>query len=203
LTLLAAALFSIGAAVISIGYVVLRPSNIVVRVADVPTDLQEGDILFRRGTGWEAEVVTAANSASNSWTHVGVVIRDEHTADFLVVHADNERGVVADGIERYASEASTLARVRLELKGGERKKLVEFIRSQLGKPFDNFFSFRDEAQALYCTELVELALREASFSSGVVARPIAFLMEAVIFPQDLYVALTDRRKTGDQTFGLR
>lgn len=158
----------------------------------ITADLQPGDIVFRRGVGAVADAVAAASFSSSgraNWTHVGIVAQPVAGGPLYVIHAIDDRGVVMDPPERFflAAEASAGGFVRIE--GGE--GVARIATRYLRRPFDASLSLSDH-EALYCTELVSVAMREAGLRLDAPLRKLP-MSEPVIFPDDLYRALVAQR----------
>lgn len=154
----------------------------------ITTDLRSGDIVFRRGLGAVADAVAAASFSTAGraqWTHVGIVAQPVAGGPVYVVHAIDDRGVVMDPPERFfsAAEASGGSFVRVEGGEGAAKAALNFV----GRPFDTLLSLSDH-EALYCTELVSVAIRQAGKRMNVPLRKLP-LNEPVMFPDDLHRAL--------------
>lgn len=154
----------------------------------VTVDLQPGDIVFRRGVGVVADAVAAASFSSSgraTWTHVGIVAQPVAGGPLYVIHAIDDRGVVMDPPERFfsAAEASAGSFVRVEGGEGAARAALNFV----GRPFDTLLTLSDQ-DALYCTELVSVAIRQAGKPLEVPMRKLP-LNDPAMFPDDLYRAL--------------
>lgn len=149
--------------------------------------LQPGDVVFRRGTGPEAEVVAGASigtSGESRWTHVGIVASGP-AGGLRVIHADSSRGVVADEPGRFFSVSEARSGDFLRVAGGS--SAAQAAESYLGLPFDAEFSLKDK-RALYCTELVLAAFEDAGTGVRPALRKLP-LSEPMAFPDDLATAL--------------
>ncbi|MBO5820683.1 MAG: hypothetical protein J6R02_03740 [Alistipes sp.] len=136
------------------------------------SQLQQGDIIFRRGTGIVGHAVAAADRQGN-YSHVGIVVSDAN--GFCVVHAvphehdydgDYDRVKcerIDDFLNRYVNADVALFRPKVE--DGQRRVAVETALRlyERGVPFDHDYDLSDTTR-LYCTELVEYAYLTAGIS---------------------------------------
>lgn len=153
--------------------------------------LTDGDVLFRVGTGLEADAVRALDQRSRL-SHVGLVVGMPQ--GWAVVHADPEAGVVAEplnvflsptkatGYALYRRPGATTHRLRI------RNDALAMVRRHI--PFDRHFDFSNDS-ALYCTELVwrELTHEESSEIPIILSVKIAMLNIEVMTPSDLIISL--------------
>lgn len=129
--------------------------------------LRDGDVVFRRGVGLISNSVLALDEKA-SYSHVGIVLRDGDSV--FVIHAEPKTDtglgyVVREPITEFLSEpkasAAAVYRVRPELTQSapraSRAAMKYAIRSV---PFDDRFD-ANTSSAVYCTELVWRAYREA------------------------------------------
>jgi len=137
--------------------------------------LEEGDLLFLRTQSMagrlviEAEKGVAASATGRDLllTHVGLVVIEGEGK--RVIHADpgsQEQGparIRSDRLEDFCREASVVALYRCREASADQRALAG-ARAQIffreGRLFDGAFD-AGEGQALYCTELVWLAWKEA------------------------------------------
>lgn len=136
------------------------------------SQLQQGDIIFRRGTGIVGHAVAAADRQGN-YSHVGIVVA---CADgFYVVHAvphehdyegDYDR-VKCEKIDQFLDRyvEANVALYRPKVKEEQRDIAVATALRLLkrGVPFDHDYDLSDTTR-LYCTELVEYAYLTAGIS---------------------------------------
>lgn len=123
---------------------------------------QPGDIVFRRGVGPEAGAVRAVDSSG--YTHVGMIVGAY--PDWQVIHAEPEEGGTGGKVEviplrRFMDRdhATDYGVYRVSQADEEqRSRALQNAMSRIGMPFDDGYSFRDEA-SFYCTELVAKAYR--------------------------------------------
>lgn len=162
----------------------MLPANMNERAA-------EGDLVFRAGRDIISTLVMS-QSDTKQYSHVGVILkRNGHT---LVVHALPSEGTFAGGVvvetlEVYASKknASSVGLYRIEgLDQGEIGLIREYLLGQIGKPFDDSFSMKDEG-AMYCTELAVKAYASAGIDlAGRAGRVEVMTMpEPVVLPDTL------------------
>ncbi len=153
----------------------------------IPEDLQTGDLVFRTGRDMLARMVLTQGEAAQ-FSHVGLV--DRAGPSVRVIHAipaeeGHHGGVVAEPLDAFAAPAMAL-RVgfyRVAMTASQRSESLAYAKAQLGKPFDSQFAMSSE-DAMYCTELVLKALRNAGVSlDDVPSVEIATLSEPA-FPPD-------------------
>ena len=161
--------------------------------------LDEGDVVFRRGRDIMANLVLA-HAESAQFSHVGVVLRGE--SGWVVVHAvpDNvslEGTVRLEDLDAFLSEerATDFGFYRVVGVDTPRmERILEFLRSQVGKPFDSTFSIeRDDS--FYCSELVVKAFEQAGvgLAVGVPRTRVMLVAEPVFHPDHLRLSPLLRR----------
>lgn len=133
------------------------------RVEELMAELCEGDLLFRRGTGFAGRMVTSLDR-EGSFSHVGVVVY--HEGGWSVVHAvphewefegDFDR-VKCERVElflgHYPDARFGLFRPQIEPQRRQAAAAHALRLSRKQLPFDHEYDLEDTTQ-LYCTELVE------------------------------------------------
>lgn len=153
-------------------------------------NLHPGDIVFRRGVGAVADTVAVASTISSAgqarWTHVGIVARPTDGGPLYVIHAIDDRGVVADPPERFFSPAEASAGEVVRFEGGKQAAMIAI--GFVGRPFDGALSLTDE-EHLYCSELIFMSMKRAGISLNVPLRKLPLVNELVMLPEDLHGAL--------------
>lgn len=133
--------------------------------------LQEGDIVFRRGTGLTAQAVLYADE-EGLFSHVGIVAKQR--GQWMVVHAvpdepdfpgDIDR-VKAEGIDKFyamsrAAAGKVLRYADAEVARRAAGKALRMLADSI--PFDHAYNSADSSK-LYCCELVERAYIQAGAS---------------------------------------
>lgn len=142
----------------------------------VESQLQEGDLLFRRGMGFVGRVVTAADDIG-AYSHVGIAIKDGD--EWCVIHAvpsepdfkgDVDR-VKCESLRKFWSEqrAGNGCLYRVMHSDTTRSIAVANARRIYKKHtlFDHDYDL-DDTTLLYCTELIEYVygLAGVSLSEG-------------------------------------
>lgn len=131
---------------------------------ELPTGLfQEGDLVFRRGTGWTSRVVLAADR-SGAYSHVGILKRMD--GKWCVIHAvpgepdfrgDRDR-VKLEGVERFFARdrAANGAVMRVSDAPEEALQAAEKALAlfRAGMLFDHEYDLADTTK-MYCTELID------------------------------------------------
>jgi hypothetical protein len=157
------------------------------------SELFSGDIVFRRGRDFMANVVLS-QSDSGWFSHVGILIKND--TGVSVVHA-MPNGVTKGGAvsiipldDFFSTEHvrhGSIFRLK-QITQVETDALVAFALSQVGKPFDHNYLFSTDI-AFYCTELVlkSLATVRTEFKTINSVR-IIMVDEPVILPDHLVVS---------------
>lgn len=123
------------------------------------SELRNGDLIFREGTGWRSQAV--ATGAESRWSHVGLVVI-EADGQGWVVHAQPEQGpknvVVKERLTQFASSQNAYsigAYTREDLTDLQRTRTKSIALKHVSSrtPFDHDFD-ASERSRLYCTELV-------------------------------------------------
>lgn len=164
--------------------------------SELEARLEQGDLLFRRGTGVVGHLV-ASMDPEGRFSHVGIVIREGD--GWQVVHAvphepDFEGDIdrvkcepVADFLGRYADVVYGLYRAKADPMQRHTAGSHALRLAQRRVPFDHNYDTEDTTR-LYCTELAEYcyALVGVALSEGR-RTEVNFpsLSGSYIFPADL------------------
>ena len=138
--------------------------------------LEQGDLLFRRGTGVVGHIVTSIDNRGN-YSHVGIAVIKEGA--WHVVHAVPHEPEFDGDIDRVKCERleSFVGRYRNGIVGHYRVETDPKHRAVAAEnalrlstmliPFDHDYNLEDST-AFYCTELVEYLyqLSDISLSEG-------------------------------------
>lgn len=96
------------------------------------------------------------------WSHCAVVESDEHVIDATFKHGGVRRRPLSDVLGEY----SKIEVIELNLTPEETQAALDFVRAQIGKPYDIGaifgFIFRQDwasTEKWFCNELAEAALR--------------------------------------------
>ncbi len=151
----------------------------------IKSHLKHGDIILRSGIGFWSELFRNANDQDKRFSHVGVIVK-KRDGDFLVIHAEADdysgKGVVKqeklDGFVKF-SNAVGISR----LKKGDPEKFCRSAVKYIGKPFDWKFNKDDETE-IYCTELIDLALKSSGITGGLKASSGLLLPESCLDPEN-------------------
>ncbi|MCK5018207.1 MAG: hypothetical protein KAS32_14215 [Candidatus Peribacteraceae bacterium] len=120
--------------------------------------MKVGDIIFTRDDSWLSKLIRLRTLGN--WSHVGIVMSIN---PFICIAAEFS-GVKSTTIERWA-DCSQILRVKETKK--QTSKRLQFIESQLGKPYD-FMGFIDfltmqnhqSNNRWFCSELVSHSFLE-------------------------------------------
>ncbi len=159
--------FAIAAVVLAV-CAARAPAREVVRVRLVPPDLEDGDLVFRRGLDAVSRIALSYGPQPR-FSHVGVALRID--GSIRVVHAvprdfDAPGGVRSDPITRFVAtdRAADVAYYRVNgLTNEQAERLRRYLIGSIGAPFDYEFKYSDDA-AVYCSELVVKALQAAGLN---------------------------------------
>ena len=123
--------------------------------------LQDGDLVFQTSKSSQSAAIFAATA--NPFTHMGIV-RDDH-GKFLVIEAGATVREVP--LESWVKRG-VMGRVAVyrdpTLTGDQAERVISAAQALLGRPYDIFFSFDNEA--IYCSELPYLAFGSAGIVIG-------------------------------------
>lgn len=148
--------------------------------------LEEGDLLFRRGTGVVGHIVTSMDRNGN-FSHVGIVVKSRE--DWCVVHAvphepefegdfDRVKCEKLDNfVGRYPKAVVGLYRPMIEPQQVDIAVRNALRLSQKQVCFDHDYTLEDTTE-LYCTELIEYVYSLAGVSISEGRRS-----EVTLFPQ--------------------
>ncbi len=138
--------------------------------------LEQGDLLFRRGTGLVGHLVTSMDP-EGQFSHVGIVVRkgDQWQIVHAVPHEHDFKGdfdrvkcePVADFLERYAEVTYGLYRAKAEPHRRQAAAQHALRLASRRVHFDHDYDAEDTTQ-MYCTELAEYcyALVGVALSEG-------------------------------------
>ena len=158
-------------------------------VLSLAGELQDGDLVFRRGRDAVSAMVLERRSDSR-FSHVGMVVLQAGQA--WVVHAmpalDGRSGGVqqeslTDFLSPPAAADAALYRVA-GLDSRSRRRLRDGLEARLGMPFDYGFSLASDDR-LYCSELVVSAFGHAGLTLAPAMTPLPLMAEPVILPDAL------------------
>ena len=155
------------------------------------TDLNNGDLIFRKGRSLESFAVSLADKEVD-FSHVGIVVL--HNNEPFVIHAvpDESDGaedfIKLERVEAFLSteKASAFAVYRSGFEAGIRNRAskiaLQFYQSKC--TFDYAYDMKTESK-LYCTELIIKAFREAGVElSGIHPSTVdfGFIRKQIILP---------------------
>lgn len=158
-------------------------------------NLQEGDLVFRRGIGLASQFVLSADR-KGMYSHIGIVVIAD--GKFKIVHAvpgetdskDNEDRVKIDDIDTFFANdrAKTGAIMRIENDSIAHHAAKEALRIyKKGTLFDHKYNLKDTSR-MYCTELIHFAYTQAGTDLTEGRRNIINLPSfngEYIFPSDI------------------
>lgn len=159
-------------------------------------ELQEGDIVFRRGGGLTSRIVLAADADGN-YSHIGIVV--DSAGAKMIVHAvpgepdfkgDADRVKMDSPEHFFSTEFTVIGEVCRTNDSTIARKAAMVAMSQYRKGllFDHDYDDEDSTK-MYCTELVAFAFRKAGLELLGKERhkvSLPFIKAECIFPSDIY-----------------
>ncbi|MEO9970817.1 MAG: YiiX/YebB-like N1pC/P60 family cysteine hydrolase [Hyphomonadaceae bacterium] len=132
----------------------------------VSATLHKGDIIFRgKDRSW-GDLGAQLSDRDKRFGHVGVIVGQPD--NWAVIDAignplDSEGSVRRRALSEFLSPATRASVYRPHLSGDQLDKFLMSIRQHevAATPFDRFYDLGDQS-ALYCTELIWLALKAAT-----------------------------------------
>jgi hypothetical protein len=128
-------------------------------VSLIEPDLEEGDILLRRGSSFVSTLISRASPSAGGMSHCGIVVRDQ--GDWQIIHSisgsiSDQDGIRMENLQSFADKAYR-AKIKLVKPAFEidRQLLAQRARYYLnqGAAFDHEFDLEDSSR-LYCSELI-------------------------------------------------
>jgi len=133
------------------------------------TEMQDGDLVFRRGKSLSSYAVFMTDAHSN-FSHVGMIVHENGCP--FIIHAvpDESKGpeyvkkeLPKDFFSFKRCSSGALYRVRCDTKTKEKAAETAHNFYEKAIEFDHAFDLSDQ-EKLYCTELVYNAFFEAGFN---------------------------------------
>ena len=148
-------------------------------IANIDSDsLKTGDLVFRRQSGLISELARQLSPREQRFSHVGVVLVNDHGVEVVHAVSDEARGfdgVVIENLNAFIEESSDWSFYRLPLSANQRGRVAASARdaARIQTPFDDDFDLTSNDR-LYCTEFVAKVfsavlnqqLFETSFAPG-------------------------------------
>lgn len=137
-------------------------------VKHVKTQLQEGDLLLRKGTDFSSEQVKDMSKQEKIYSHGGIVIFD--SGSWYVYHVEPDFFYVKDKVRKEPvdsflnrSHNAAFAHGRYKLDSAERKVFLSYLDEQYRKKvsFDMTFDLKTDDK-MYCSEMIRKGLYKAS-----------------------------------------
>ena len=117
-------------------------------------ELKVLDIVLR--TGIDLDSLLISRISGSPYSHIGVVIS---TQPLQILHAsssDTQNKVAVSEFDYFLAHAKGIA-VKRYANLGDKERILGYLKAQIGKEFKLF----DEGEKLYCTTLIENALKQA------------------------------------------
>ncbi|MDR2208630.1 MAG: hypothetical protein LBE22_06640 [Azoarcus sp.] len=150
-----------------------KPAPAIVLPAELHSQLQPGDLVFRIGDSWQSEVVRGVTNTrqqrGDPYSHVGMLVGSPK--HWQVVHAvpaeppNRADAVVRDDLDFFLSpeRAQGVAIYRVAADAASRAAAVEYALQRLGTPFR---IVENDRVGQYCTTLVWAAWQRAGIDLG-------------------------------------
>lgn len=143
--------------------------------------VKHGDVILRSGIGLWSEMFRLRNEYDERFSHVGIVIIEPDEQCF-VLHAEGddlsgEGSVAVVTLDKFVQESELIGIARLRTIDPD--LFVENAKTFIGRPFDWQFD-RSETEAIYCTELIDLALKKTSPGTALKVTDDIILPEACL-----------------------
>jgi len=168
--------------------------------------LRAGDLIFREGRGYRAAAVELFGVGL---THVGIV--EVTPQGVFVVHAappedDFSGGVIRVPLSAFARSRDAVAVAAYRRRGittqaAQRTAVAADRYAQDHLPFDDAFRLDDGGRAIYCTELVWRASRDAGVPFAPRTTRIGLVVGSVMMPSDLLNSFPERRVAWSRQLG--
>jgi hypothetical protein len=137
---------------------------------DEKAQLQEGDIIFRRGFGIISDAIVEYIPSRFPVSHCGIVVKDS-LKKLMVIHTVSNTLVAVDGmqqdpLDKFVKEShrNSIIVVRYRSKDNAvAKKIADQAKEYLSQkiPFDHSFDCKDSTE-FFCTELIYRVLNKAA-----------------------------------------
>ena len=127
---------------------------------DITPYLQHGDIILRSGAGAWSKYFRDFSPTDKRFSHVGIVCIENNEIKVLHSEGDDLTGIGSVKLvplDIFISESEDIGISRL--KNTDPNIFVQSAKKYQNQPFDWKFD-ADDASAIYCTELVSLALKD-------------------------------------------
>ena len=143
--------------------------------------VQNGDIILRSGVGLWSGYFRKRNTVDQRFSHVGIVLIDQDgTCNVLHAEGDDLTGNGQVGIcslETFVNESDLIGISRLKYIDPE--QFVLNAKTFIGRPFDWKFNLAEDDK-IYCTELIDLALKKTVSGAGLKVTDDLILPEACL-----------------------
>jgi len=152
--------------------------------------LQNGDLIFRTGSGFVSDFARNFSKHDKRFSHVGIIAITTTTINVIhSVHDDEKQynGVVTEPVAAFLQASSNWAVYRLPLTPLQQNRLTQsaqrFAKQKI--PFDSKFDLMT-TQNFYCTELIWHAAHKASPDRNLIKNRTLRAGTAFISIEDLY-----------------
>ncbi len=154
------------------------------RADDKKVNLLPGDLLFQieESSDFAKAIVNATGTGESNYCHVAIYVETDGKA--CVVEATPRKGVVLTPLDEFLEESDAVEVIHISLPDApgaqdatdERslgEKAVAKALTLIGRPYD--WRFAEGDSAVYCSELVQIAYREAAGREVFESEPMNFL----------------------------
>ena len=152
--------------------------------------VRPGAVVARRGL--DTDPITQAvlfGQGGGQWSHVGIAVQLIPDGPIYIESAMPGAGTRLEKPEVFFSAGQASDGEVFLIPENMVAAVQNAAKSLLGRPFDDQLALDDDGKKLYCTELVAIALRSAGVIKDLPIRPVPFLPQKVIAPDDLVAAV--------------
>lgn len=169
----------------------IKPTRLFIQADEIADELEIGDLVLIGGHALWFQAGVGLSETRPAYGHVGIVTAT--APDILVLEASGspfDNGKIAESeLSHFLREAEWLSIVR-PLRDADHLVSHAKAAAETAKGFDSEFDLT-ERDALYCTELIDVAMREAGVFTPLARRSVldreVILPEAIRFHPDFRV----------------
>ena len=157
-------------------------------IDSVRPNLKSGDIILRRGITLTSYFIIHSTKPNQKFTHIGIIFI--HDGKISVINAEDNEDTGGNGkvqlttLEKFTQKASAIGFYRFNESSSKQEAVAQSALAYLGVPFDEQLDM-DDHSTIFCTELVELAMKDAGFST-LPMRVHSTFFQRIILPPDSF-----------------
>lgn len=127
-------------------------------------EFQSGDMIFQTSKSQQASGIFAATRSN--YTHVGIVEVDDRGKKWVIEAVGPVQRIPLDKWVARGVGAKYATHRYKGLTEDQQNKIVKAAMKYKGRPYDKMFTYMDNGDAIYCSELVEMAYKDAGLKVG-------------------------------------